>query len=287
MDMEYEPLAEAFAFALQDYKTKKQISEQRTIDTDDPSKQLKGILLGVRRMLPQLFGGEEGVLAEFGLASPLSKDEDLMLIAARQCRDYWDSLCAPDPPPEYEPIAFLMDTVAGAVTELEDARLAAGAASHAKDVAQNTKDIAYRAAIDKISEIFNWYRGLYVEPEDERWQATPFGATYGLPGEPGEPEEPEEPEEFYGMATFIAPGTWDLWCSRPSGVHNARLQLQILPDGPIETVTELMLIEEDVFLPHRLFDMAPGDYCAYFTPLDEAGTPAGDKVQVEFTVEAY
>ena len=179
MDLDFELLATAFALALQDYKNKKAIAEARTREIAPPSKQLRDLMLALSRMLPTLFDGDENVLAEFSLTTPITTDDDLLLIAARSCRDRWDVVKLE---PEYAPLTFLFDQVAVLVTALEDAR----------DAAQNTKDVALEAAVKKAQAIFNWYRGLYVSPEDERWQATPFGATYGESGGGGEvPPAPE------------------------------------------------------------------------------------------------
>ena len=114
-------------------------------------------------------------------------------------------------------------------------------------------------------------------PASEVW-------TPGQP-EPEEPEEPEEPTEFYGTVTFVGEGAYDFWCSKPEGVENAKVELQVLPDGLVQFVTDIMLVEEGKFVPHRIFDMAVGDYRAYFTPLDADDNPVGDTVTVDFTVE--
>jgi hypothetical protein len=176
MDLDFEPLATAFALALQDYKNKKDIAEARTREIAPASKQLRDLMLGLSRMLPTLFDGDENVLAEFSLTKPIPTDDDLLLVAARSCRDRWDVVKLE---PEYAPLTFLFDQVAVLVLALEDARDAATVVAQARDAAQNAKDVALEAAVKKVQAIFNWYRGLYVSPEDERWQATPFGATYG------------------------------------------------------------------------------------------------------------
>jgi len=176
MDLDFEPLATAFALALQDYKNKKDIAEARTREIAPASKQLRDLMLGLSRMLPTLFDGDENVLAEFSLTKPIPTDDDLLLVAARSCRDRWDVVKLE---PEYAPLTFLFDQVAVLVLALEDARDAATVVAQARDAAQNAKDVALEAAVKKAQAIFNWYRGLYVSPEDERWQATPFGATYG------------------------------------------------------------------------------------------------------------
>lgn len=268
MDMDYEPLTVAFALALQDYKNKKEIAETRTKEVAPAARQLRDILIGVRRMLPQLFGGNENVLAEFGLVEAVSPDDDKMLLSARSCRDYWAVVSVE---PEYAALAFVLNTVAGAITALEDARLAASAAAQAKDAAQNAKDITYQAAIDKISEIFNWYRGLYVSPEDMRWQQTPFGASWDG-GEPVEPlipwpgPAPIEGEDF-------GDGTVELRVVLIEDMVDGFWEGRESPNGPWEILIPHILFDEGKPVAHRELNVPPGKYEYRFTPVNAAGEP--------------
>lgn len=286
MDMDYEPLAVAFALALQDYNTKKGIAKTRTSEIAAPSKQLRDTLIGVRRMLPQLFGGNENVLAEFGLVEPISQDDDKMLLAARECRDHWADVSLE---PEYAALAFLLNTVAGAITALEDARLASSAAAQARDAAQNTKDFTYRATIDKIAQIFNWYRGLYVSPEDERWQATPFGATYGgsggsEPGEPGAPEWPDWPGPVEASAVQVGDGWVRITFSGLNGGKTLRIERLRQGDTDYVLVTQgLPLDDPEEVMPFDDTNLDKKKYTYKLTPFDGHGNP-GTPLLIEVTV---
>jgi predicted translin family RNA/ssDNA-binding protein len=102
----------------------------------------------------------------------------------------------------------------------------------------------------------------------------------------GTPSEPEpEPVEFTATVTRVDVGEWDFWCSRPEGVEDAKIDLLMLPDGPMIVLIEQMLVEEGKFVQHRSSDIGPGSYKAIFTAFDASGVQWGDVVAVEFTEE--
>lgn len=98
---------------------------------------------------------------------------------------------------------------------------------------------------------------------------------------PGEPPV----TEFTATVTRVDVGEWDFWCSRPEGVEDAKIDLLMLPDGPMIVLIEQMLVEEGKFVQHRSSDIGPGSYKAIFTAFDASGAQVGDVVAVEFTEE--
>jgi len=248
---------------------------------------LDNLLIGVLRTLqgriPLLPGVDESALADFGLGTKVVSDWDKLVAVASVCKAHWEDISSVVTPPEYLAVEATMEDMVDKVTEFLTKHAAYRAAIGDKQNAIAYKNTCRDALLECEREIFHWYDAAHPDGKDEWWRTTPWGMT-GQASEPEEPEEPEEPTEFYGTVTFVGEGAYDFWCTKPEGVENAKIELQLLPDGLVEFVTDIILVEEGQFVPHRVFDMAVGDFRAYFTPLDADGNPVSDTVTVDFTI---
>jgi len=189
MDTDYEPKLLAFSLKLQQYRNAQEQAEDRHKEVKGPGDELHSLMIGLNRIIPTVFDGDESMLGYFSLALPIPTDLDLLLVDARACRDYWDSLCDPDVPPEYAAVAFLLDQVAGKITALEDAREAWTLASQKVDKLQNEKLVSREEAHHVERLIFNWYRALHTDSHDGWWTGTPWGAAWGEGSGDGETPE--------------------------------------------------------------------------------------------------
>jgi len=185
------PLIGAFHADFQAYKAAQQLIEDTRRNFDEKVKELRENLIGLRRQLPVLIR-DDSVLGHFGLEDDVPEDVDLLLVNARICRDYWESLCDPDPPVEYDPLAGKLDATSALVDDTEDAQRAYADAIRGREEARVVKDEAREAVNDEERGMFAWYRGIWTDPEDDRWSATPWGASGGSSGggeEPGSWED--------------------------------------------------------------------------------------------------
>jgi len=180
------------------------------------------------------------------------------------------------------------EIIAAIKTEVTDATNAFAAAvlesSQKQDLSEaatQDRDLKRGVFEDVLSRLRNFlYLMLPLERKDERLEL------YGFDVWGGE-TEPPAPTEFEAKVVKIGPGVYDFVCSKPEGVEDAKIEIQKLPDGPIEILVEHMVIEEGVFLPFRMNGMTPMDYKAYFTAYDSENAQVGDVVMVAFTVEPY
>ena len=157
--------------------------EARDAYIDEAITPLRDALVGLRRLLPALFD-DDSMLANFGINKDIETDVDKLIVQAEICRDHWAVLCVPAPPPEYLPLQGKLDAIAGLFTTLLDNREAYAEATRNEEIAQNAL-LAARELVDhEERRMFNWYRGLYTDPENEWWTETPWGASSG--GESGE-----------------------------------------------------------------------------------------------------
>jgi hypothetical protein len=171
-----------------------QEDEARDAYLDNSIKPLRDSLVGLRRLLPALFD-DDSMLADFGLNVDVETDVDKLIIQAEICRDHWAELCVPAVPPEYLPVQGKLDAVAGLLVAVEDNREAYAEATRDREIAQNALLISREAINHEERRLFNWYRGLYTNPEDEWWTETPWGKSSGGSGGGGG----EEPQ----------PGSWE------------------------------------------------------------------------------
>ncbi len=170
-------------------------------------------------------------------------------------------------------------TVAEALSDALDARKV----EHREQMhVGRLKEIERKRGDRLLSRAFRWTCAVW-DYDDVRLEDMGFvpKSQIHTPGEP----EPEVPTEFTATVTRVDVGEWDFWCSRPEGVEDARIDLLMLPDGPMIVLIEQMLVEEGKFVQHRSSDIGPGSYKAIFTAFDASGVQWGDVVAVEFTEE--
>jgi len=147
--------------------------EARDVYIDESIAPLRDALVGLRRLLPALFD-DDSMLANFGINNEIETDVDKLIVQAEICRDHWAELCDPVVPPEYLPLQGKLDAIAGLITTLLDNREAYAEAIRNSEIAQNAL-LASREAVDhEERRMFNWYRGLFTDPEDEWWTETPI-----------------------------------------------------------------------------------------------------------------
>ena len=197
------PLIPVFITALQVFNVAKQTSEARFAKYQLEVEPLRQNMIGLRRLMPALFGNDE-MLDAFGLYDAIPTDVDQLLPLARQCRDHWISISDPIPPPEYAPLAGKLDGMAGLITALETAQAALGQANIDKNQAQNAKDLARSSALMAERGMFNWYRGFYTDPQNDFWTETPWGKSSG-----GGSSEPLPAVEGFGYDVPSRTGSFD------------------------------------------------------------------------------
>ncbi len=182
------PLITEFKAKLQDFVAAK----QRIISTkevyDAVVVDTRENMLQLRRQLPVVIRGEN-VLGKFGLEDEVPEDVDLLLVNARICRDHWADLCDPAPPAEYLPLQSKLDAMAGFVTSIEDSQRDYADAIRVKEDARLAKDLARDAVHKEERGMFNWYRGIWTDPEDTHWSSTPWPRSSGGGGT-GWPKKP-------------------------------------------------------------------------------------------------
>jgi len=173
-----EPLITAFHAAYQSFVAARQLIKATKTTFDDEVKALRENMVQLRRQLPVLLR-DESILGLFGLEEDVPTDVDLLLVNARICRDYWATLSVPAPPPEYLPVQDKLDAMATLITAVEDAQAAYADAIRDREEARIVKDEAREACNAEERNMFGWYRGIWTDPEDDRWSATPWGASSG------------------------------------------------------------------------------------------------------------
>ena len=246
---------------------------------DDSVTPLRDALIGLRRLLPALFD-DDSMLVDFGINVDIETDVDKLIVQAEICRDHWAELCDPAVPPEYLPVQGKLDAIGGLITALTDAREAYAEATRDREIAQNALADSREAINHEERRMFNWYRGLYTNAEDEWWTETPWGKASGG----GESGEQEEPDEFTCSVREVVPGEVEFKCNLMAGIVRVRLDIRSLPDGLWQVVIEEFTILDGELIPHRESIDEPGEYEAMFTPIDEMGEPWGEPVIVPFTV---
>jgi len=145
---------------------------------------LRDALVGLRRLLPALLDTED-ILADFGIKQVIQTDVDKLIVQAEICRDHWAELCDPTMPPEYAPVQGKLDAIAGLITTLIDARHAYAEAIRDREIAQNALEVSREAINHEERRMFNWYRGLYTDPEHMMWEESPWGTSSGGEGGTG------------------------------------------------------------------------------------------------------
>ncbi len=145
---------------------------------DDSINPLRDALVGLRRLLPALFD-DDSMLGAFGINKDIETDVDKLIVQAEICRDHWAQLCDPDIPPEYLPVQGKLDAIAGLVSAVLDSREAYAEATRDVKIAQNELLAARELVNHEERRMFNWYRGLYTDPQDEFWTETPWGKAGG------------------------------------------------------------------------------------------------------------
>lgn len=226
--------------------------------------------------LPTLTPGDDSILTQFGLQKPIPTKKAEIRDMGDSVNEQWQEVRAQA---IYDPIRAEGDELATFLTEHEAQEDIQISMAQEYSQRQEEREVARKEHHVIERAIFNWYRGLHQDPYDSWWTNTPWGTASG--------GGDETPTELTGSATEIGPGVWDLWCSKPEDVVDAKVEMQELPDGPVKIVTEHMTIEEGVFVPFRLRDIPPGSYRVFFTAYDESGAQWGDVVAVKFTVEPY
>ena len=229
-----EPLTAAFHAAYQALVAAKQLIKATKTTFDDNVKALRENMIQLRRQLPILLR-DENILGYFGLEDEVPEDVDLLKVNARICRDYWAALCVPAPPPEYLPLQEKLDAMALLITAVEDAQEAYADAIRDREDARIVKDEAREACNAEEREMFGWYRGIWTKPDDDRWSATPWGASSGGSSGGGEPPAPENWDD---------PPTGLTAKEGPPGIANVSVILHEDADGAAIYVAEGPLGED-------------------------------------------
>ena len=246
---------------------------------DDAIEPLRDALVGLRRLLPALFD-DDSMLADFGINKDIEVDVDKLIVQAEICRNHWAELCDPVMPPEYAPVQGKLDAVAGLITNLIDARHAYAEAVREKEIAQNALEISREAINHEERRMFNWYRGLYTDPQHMIWEESPWGTSSG--GE--EPSAPDWPGPVEGSAEQIDEGLVRITHSGLNGgktlllerLKHGEMEYVIVTDGlPIDDPEEVMPFDDN--------HLENGTYTYKLTPFDEAGNP-GVPLEIDITV---
>jgi len=198
-----EPLIPLFADNYDDYMGKKLNEGEKSSSFQATIEPLRQLMIGLRRLIPSLFK-DDLLLDDFGLSETIPSDVDKILTKAHICNIFWASLHTPDAPPEYLPIAAKLDSVAVLTTALETAQAVYAAAIRAREDAQNLKDVSRTNVLREERGMFSWYRGLYTDPQDEFWTATPWGKSSG-----GGSSEPLPAPEGVGYDVPSRTGSFD------------------------------------------------------------------------------
>ena len=178
------PLVTAFHAGYQAFVAARQLIDDTKRTFDDVVKVLRENMVGLRRQLPILIR-DDSVLGHFGIEEEVPTDVDLLLVNARICRDYWESLCTPDPPPEYLALSDKLNENTALLASAEDAQRAYADAIRGREEARVVRDEAREACNAEERSMFAWYRGIWTDAKDDRWSATPWGASSGGGEEPG------------------------------------------------------------------------------------------------------
>jgi len=248
------------------------VPEKNELYTDAADALHKGLSM-LKGLLPSFFDDPD-ILGFFGLANPIKTDLDELYSTGQVCFDQWATVSAD---PEYADVAADFDNVLVLFNDFVTKRDEYELKFQAMQAAQNDMETLRAGIEEQERDLFNYYRSKHPKGDDPWWTDTPWGGT----GESGEPPV----TEFVATVTKVDVGEYDFWCSKPEGVVDARIELQMLPDGPIKILAEHMTIEEGVFLPLRESGIGPGEYKAFFTAYDEDNAQWGDVVVVAFTVE--
>jgi len=243
---------------------------------------LRDALIGLRRLLPALFD-DDSMLAAFGIKQEIQTDVDKLILQAEICHDHWAELCDPDVPPEYGPVADKLDAVSVLLDTLLDSRQTYAEETRDREIAQNALGDSREAINHEERRMFNWYRGLYTDSEDEWWTETPWGKSGGGE-EPSAPDWPDWPGPVEGSAEQIDEGLVRI---THSGLNGGKtLLLERLKHGEVEyvIVTDGLPIDDPEDL--TTFDdnhLEKGTYTYKLTPFDEAGNP-GVPLEIDITV---
>lgn len=173
-------LRDNYQNALTDYNSKRELYH------DEATPQLKvasdAVYLRLRsfkNLLPTLFGGDKTVLAAFGIADALPIDRDDLFVVATSCQEHWDDITSSAVPAEYTPVEPYFIEFA---TEMTTFNAELGEFIDATRDAEDAQNLVLqeREACQKQERlVFNWYRGLHLNPRDEWWTGTPWGASSG------------------------------------------------------------------------------------------------------------
>ena len=159
---------------------------------DEASTPVLKRLQSFRELLPTLFGGDDAVLGEFGIAREIPRDKEDLFTMASGCIEHWNDLDDAGLPPEYAPVEDMFAEFTVEYDVFQAAYTAYIAKTRDVEEAQNLFLEKREACHDAERLVFHWYKGLHLDGEDQWWTATPWGTVSGGGGaeEPG-PEPPE------------------------------------------------------------------------------------------------
>jgi len=186
-------IRDTFKDALADYNAKRVFQvDEATPAVDETTAPVYSRIRSFKQVLPTLFGGDKTVLAEFGISQPVPTDKDDLFIVALNCQKHWLTVSDPIAHPEYAPVeaffvAYLLEFEA-----FNTARAAQITATRETEDAQNLTLTTRESCNVAERLIFNWYRGLHLDPQDEWWTSSPWGASSGG----GDDEQLDAPENL-------------------------------------------------------------------------------------------
>jgi len=150
---------------------------------DGAAKPVLKRLQSLRELLPTLFGGDDAVLGEFGIAREIPRDKEDLFTVASGCIEHWNDITDPSVPYDYAPVMDMFADFAGEYDAFQAAWTAYIEKTRDVEEAQNLL-LTNRALCHEAERlVFHWYKGLHLDGNDEWWTATPWGTVSGGSGE--------------------------------------------------------------------------------------------------------
>ena len=186
-------LRTAFSDSITDYNAKRVFQvDEATPAVDEATAPVYNRIRSFKQVLPTLFGGDKTVLAEFGISEPVPVDKDDLFVVAHNCEKHWLTVSDPLVNPEYIPVEPFFTAYIVEFAAFNTARAAQITATRETEDAQNLTLTTRATCNDAERLVFNWYRGLHLDPQDEWWTSSPWGASSGG----GDTEQLPAPEGF-------------------------------------------------------------------------------------------